>query len=503
MRIHVLAICVLAACASPSAVEIELAPSVISSLDGTTTLTALLVDDNATPTSGQAVHVAVAYTDRNGMTHDVPAIDGKTNDRGVFVTTLSDLTWEGTGTVTVTSGAKVTGAATFAVLDRTPPKVTILNPTTDLHVGPGLPVDVQVHAVDEIGIASVSFDTDAAGGGTTRILASGTTDTTLTFRITVPANQTGTIQLFALAQDLSGNRAAAVPLTLTIDPTISIATAPGLMGTLLTDGTATQLVNPRAIAMSSKDNLLYVADQAGTGVCNPSCVWQVDPSTGAVGATPVVVGLGEIEEVTFDATADNLYISDRQNRVVQLAWNGTNAYVTQTVCDNVAQNPPQDPYHLVVDATLGVLAVEGNNKEVVRLATCAPTTTAAAFSMNANFDSPRGIAAGAAGEFYVSDNNRGQVYKMTNAGALTTFETNVQGAYGMEWLGASATTFASSLMVAATGDRIVASTTGHGPLAAVYLRNGPIDLTIAAGTMYIVTTPGNTLRGRIYKVTGF
>ena len=58
-------------------------------------------------------------------------------------------------------------------------------------------------------------------------------------------------------------------------------------------------------------------------------------------------------------------------------------------------------------------------------------------------------------------------------------------------------------MVAATSDRIVASTTGHGPLAAVYLRNGPIDLTIAAGTMYIVTTPGNTLRGRIYKVTGF
>ncbi|MGE5186358.1 MAG: hypothetical protein ACM31C_30090 [Acidobacteriota bacterium] len=497
----------LAACAgTPNGIEITLSPSVISSLDGTTEVSALVAADS-TPISDAAVAMTVTYTDRNGTTHDVPATKGKTDVRGVYHATLTGLTWEGTGSVTISDG-KLTGTATFAVLDRTPPKVTILPPTSDLKVGPGLPLDVQVHVTDEIGVSQVYFDgtNNINNGQRSTVIASGAPDVTVTFHTNVPqgAMNGQTIELHALASDLSGNLAAAPPVTLTVDSSISIATAGGLSGSLLTDGTATQLVNPRAIALSSKDGKLYVADQAGTGVCNPSCVWQVDATTGAVTSTPVVVGLGQIEEVAFDATADNMYISDRQSRVVQLAWNGTNAYVTQTVCDNLAQNPPQDPYHLVIDATLGILVVDGNQKEVYQAALpCAATTTATQLTNNSNFDSPRGMAAGAAGEFYVSDNNRNEVFKMTSTGTLSQFQGGIEAPYGMEWLAGGTTQFANTLMVAATGNRTVVSTTGNGTVAAVYLRNGPIDLTVASGTMYIVTEPGNNIRGRIYKVTGF
>ncbi len=502
MRISLLYALGLAACAgSPTTVEVQLAPSLISSLDGTTEISAIVAAES-TPLEGMAVTATITYTDRNGTAHDVAPMAGKTDARGVFHATLTGLTWEGTGTVTVATG-KVTGAATFAVLDRTPPKVTILPPTTDLHVGPGLPLDVQVHVTDEIGVSEVTLaGTGGIDGGGTTVIASGSTDATVTFRMNVNPNaNTGpTIQLQALASDLSGNLAAATPVTLTVDPTITIATPPGLSGSLLTDGTATQLVNPRAIGLSPHDNMLYVADQAGTGACNPSCVWQIDPTSGAITATPFYVGTGQVEEVAFDATGDNIYISDRSNKVVRLTWNGT-AYATATTCDDTTQQRPQDPYHLVFDATLGILVVDGNRNQVERLATCATTTVGTDFAMNPNFDAPRGIAAGAAGEFYVSDNNRDQVYKMTNAGALSGFE-NIRQPWGMEWLAGGTSPFANTLLVASQGDRIIASTTGKGALAATYLRNPPIDLTVAGGTMYIVVQPFAGTHGRVYKVTG-
>ena len=495
---------VVAACAgSPNTVEVTLSPSLISSLDGTTEISAIVAADS-TPLADVAVSATVTYTDRNGTAHDVMAPAGKTDQRGAFHATLTGLTWEGTGTVTLAAG-KITGDATFAVLDRTPPKITILPPTTDSKVGPGLPVDIQVHVTDEIGVSEVTLDGGLLGGAQTTVIASGSQDATVTFRMFVPVNATAgpNIHLHALASDLSGNLAAAAEVVLTVDPAISIATPPGLMGSLLTDGSALQLANPRGIAFSSHDGHLYVADQANADPCSPSCVWRVDAATGAIDAAPVFVGTGEVEEVAFDATTDNMYISDRSNRVVRLTWNGSTAYATPTVCDDTSQQKPQDPYHLLFDATLGILVVDGNQKQVMQLATCATTTVGTNFAMNPNFDTPRGIAAGAAGEFYVSDAGREVIYKMTNTGALTTFETRINQPYGMEWLAGGASQFKDSLLVASTADRTIESTTGKGPLAATYLRNSPIDLTLASGTLYIVTTPSATNRGRIFKVTGF
>ena len=493
----------LGACAGPpNTVEVSLAPAVISSLDGRTTVSAIAADDT-TPVGDTAMRIQIDYVDRNGTPHVIDAVDGKTNERGVFTTTLEGLRWDGTGKVTVTAGAD-SGEAVFAVLDRTPPKVTILPPTTDNRVGPGLPIDVRVHVTDEIGVGQVILDTTAGGGGGGRssTLVSGTQDGTVTFRIDVPngAQPGPTIVLYALVTDLSGNSAAAMPLTLTVDPSITIATPPGLTGSLLTNGSNAQLNDPRSIASSPKDSRLYVADVAG-GACANHCIWQVDPATGAVNPTPVFVGVGVIEGVAFDATGDNLYYTDRQDRTGRLTWNGI-AYTAPVLCNDAGAQRPGDPFHLVFDPTLGLLTPDDNGQELVRISTCATTTTGVNFT-NYNFDKPRGIALGSAGEIYVSDEAADKVVRVDRtSGAVTVFEARIQAPYGIEWLATGTSPYAGSLMVA-SGDRVIESTKGLGALATAYLRNTPIDLAFLGGTMFVLTSPSQNNRGRIFKVTGF
>lgn len=506
MRIpSLLPLSLVAACAGdPSVIYVELSPPVISSLEGTTTVTAL-ISDGVEPLADTAVRVSTAYTDRNGAPHEIAPIEGTTDARGVLRAPLEGLAWDGVGIVTVEAGG-VESVATFSVLDRTPPKIEILPPTTDRRVGPGLPLDVQVRVTDEIGVSEVVLDTNGPIQGNTRstLVASGTPDTTLTFRTSIPAGaQAGpTIELHALASDLSGNFAAASAMTLTVDPAIVIATPPGLMGGLLADGSAQQLVNPRSLVVSPKDGRIYVADQAQTGACNPSCIWRVDATTGAVDAAPVVVGAGLLEGVALDATGDNLYYTDRQNRTGRLSWNGA-AYATPVLCNDAAQQRPQDPYHLVVDPTLGLLVADDNSQELVRIATCAPTTVGATFSVNASFDRALGVALGAAGELYVSDVGRDRISRVDRTtGAVTLFQANVNEPHGLEWIGGTSP-WADSLMVAELGDRVVTSTKGTGTRSAAYLRNAPVDLAIAGGTLYILTAPGANNRGRIYKVGGF
>lgn len=495
----------LAACTgTPNNIEVALAPEVISSLDGSTTMSAIVID-NAEPIAGQSVQVAIDYIDRNGTAHAIDGISGKTNERGVFTAKIGGLLWDGTGTVTVTGGGNLSGEATFSVLDRTPPKVAILSPTTDNKVGPGLPIDVQVHVADEIGVSQVILDTTGFRAGVNArntTLVSGALDSTVTFRLNVPngAQAGDQLHLYALATDLSGNSATAMSLTLTVDPTIAIATPPGLAGSLLVAGTSASLNDPRAIASSPKDGKLYVSDVAG-GSCNNRCIWQVDPATGAITTTPVFVGIGVIEGVAFDATGDNLYYTDRQNRTGRLTWNGS-SYANATPCNDIATQSPQDPYHLVFDPTLGLLTVDDNRKEVVRVSTCAITTNGTKFT-NHNFDQPRGIALNPAGEIYVSDLGREQIVKVDRTnGSATVFETRIANPYGVEWLSTGITQFANSLIVASR-DRVIESTKGNGTLAAAYLRNTPIDLAFAGGTMYVLTSASANNRGAIFKVTGF
>jgi DNA-binding beta-propeller fold protein YncE len=505
-------------CADPTAnaVLIEVAPSIVSSLDGTATAQIMVVADQ-TPMADESVRVSVAYEDRNGVVHEVPAVTGTTNDRGAFDARLEGLTWEGTGTVTaevmdgdavaMAGGAPIAASATFSVLDRTPPTVTILPPTSDLHVGQGLPLIVEVHVQDEIGISEVFLE---AAGELERlrstVVASGSGDSTLAFRLDIPNNALPgpTITLYALAADLSGNLSAAEPVVLTVDPAVALATAAGLSGALVSDGTNQFLDDPRALAVSPKDGMIYVADNSGNSPCNGACIRRVDPATGTVQGGALHVGAGTMEGVAFDAAGDNLYFTDRQDRLGRMSWDSVNSvYQNAVFCNDPNAQDPRDPYHLVHDGSLGVLFADAQDQRLRQELAC--TGQAPADFSQQSFDEPRGVALSASGEIYVSDFNRDAVYHVDRStGAVSQFEDqSLREPYGLDWMGASTTRFADSLMVAVSGDNMVVSTQGAGSVPAAYLRNTPIDVAVAGGTMYILTRPSNGDRGRIFAVSGF
>jgi hypothetical protein len=221
-------------------ITVSLAPEVISSLDGNLQVHVEAIADRQ-PGVKKNVEVAVKYTDRNGAAHMVTAIDGVTDEKGSFDAAFTGLTWDGYGTVTASvlaggpgssplmiGGAPLSAEATFSVLDRTPPKVTITPPTgNNIHTGvQGNQVDnlISVHVTDEIGVSNVLFQTDQTNNqngvnirGRSQIIASGAADTTVMFDVTAGNAQVGqTVTFYALATDLSGNQAAATPITVTV-----------------------------------------------------------------------------------------------------------------------------------------------------------------------------------------------------------------------------------------------------------------------------------------------
>ena len=221
MKLRLLALVPLVGCAADANdVIVTLQPEVISSQDGILGVNALVLGDNA-PKESQAVTISVDYKDRNGTAHTVAPFDGKTDKSGAVDASFMGLIWDGTGTVTVQVGTKgPSGTATFAVLDRTPPVATIMPPAA---ARINTDVTVNVHVTDEIGISQVWFEVSAiqgAQGGQggqrqrSTVVASGSTDAMIPFDFQVPDTATvgSTITLYALAEDLSGNQAAAAPV---------------------------------------------------------------------------------------------------------------------------------------------------------------------------------------------------------------------------------------------------------------------------------------------------
>ncbi|MBA3395325.1 MAG: hypothetical protein H0T89_21935 [Deltaproteobacteria bacterium] len=118
------------------------------------------------------------------------------------------------------AGTTIEASATFAVLDRTAPQVTI-TPPASTQVRAGADLKILVRVVDEIGISRVLFETAGiVTGDDSTVVASGTMDTSLSFDVSVPDNATvgSKITLYALAADLSQNEGAAAPVTLTVVP---------------------------------------------------------------------------------------------------------------------------------------------------------------------------------------------------------------------------------------------------------------------------------------------
>jgi hypothetical protein len=222
----------LAACgADTNSVSVDLAPDVISSIDGTLTVRATAFADRE-PVADERIGITVDYTDRNGTAHPIAGVDDVTDESGAASFTLTGFTFDGIGEITASvlsggpgseplqvDGQPLAATATFAVLDRTPPVVTIVPPANN-QISVNQDLRISVHVTDEIGISEVFFETSSSNGTNrdrSTVVASGSMDATVSFDVNAQDNQIGSqITLFALAADLSGNQAAAAPVTLDV-----------------------------------------------------------------------------------------------------------------------------------------------------------------------------------------------------------------------------------------------------------------------------------------------
>jgi hypothetical protein len=214
----------LGACATTNDVAIELAPDLISSIDGRLAVHVLALSDRD-PVADDKIDVTVDYTDRNGTAHAIDPLTGKMDANGAFEGTFEGLKWDGTGTVTATvhgGDGEVAGTATFAVLDRTPPVITITPPSV-FRINQD--TTVTVHITDEIGISQVYFEAAFSGNGgngngnrqRSTVVSSGLLDANLSFDLRAQDTQVGaTVTLYALGSDLSGNQAAAKPVSIVV-----------------------------------------------------------------------------------------------------------------------------------------------------------------------------------------------------------------------------------------------------------------------------------------------
>ena len=214
----------LAACATTNDVAVELAPDLVSSIDGRLSVHVLALSDRD-PVGGDKIEVSLDYTDRNGTAHVIAPLAGSIDDNGAFEGTFEGLKWDGSGTVTALvhgGDGDVTGTATFAVLDRSPPVVTI-TPPAQIRINQD--ATISVHVTDEIGISQVQFEASFSGNGgngngnrqRSTVVSSGKLDATLTFNVQAQDTQVGaTLTLYALGSDLSGNQAAATPVSVTV-----------------------------------------------------------------------------------------------------------------------------------------------------------------------------------------------------------------------------------------------------------------------------------------------
>lgn len=519
--------------AKADAVLVELAPNVVSSAEGSLHVRARVFDASA-PLVGWTVRIQISYVDRNGGVRTFAGPTGETDRTGALEHIFEGLYWEGSGTVTAEvldelgqpyigrNDVAVRGEATFSVLDRSPPVITIQGVGADNKVGPGLPIDVPVTVSDEIGVSQVFFE--AFGEANTfdsTLIASGSTGATVTFSFDVPGGALSgpTITLYAMAEDLSGNRSAAVPVVLTVDPTISIAVPPGFTGTEITNLGTT----PTALAVSPMldggVNYVYVADDAGAA-CGNRCLRKIDPTTGAVADTIALVNAeftGFPLGLAFDATGAFAYVMEGgvgnpDSGLWRLEFQAGMGYTALTPCNVLVGNNFADPFHAIVDGT-DVVFVDAGDERIKKFAVAdcdgtgdATDVTGAIFAQFGGGNG-WGITQIPASDYLSSDEGNDLIYRsVPGTGATTVYETgggvspaSLNAPIGVDWLAGGATSYADSLFVANSGSQRVVSTRGNFTTRSfATLRNDPLDLGFFGGNLFIVT-----VNGRVYRVGGF
>ncbi len=328
-----------------------------------------------------------------------------------------------------TAGFSFFGAAAPSLL------ITTLDAGGDAIVGPGAPA------------LAVSLKGVSPGSGIA-VTAAGAANPNR-FTLTSTALGAATLAVTATpASTLAGPPlVASVPL-ISVTRTTTIAGDPGVGHGGFTDGTGTaaSFLFPTGLAYDSKDNNLYVTDQANCAIRRVTTAGVVTTIAGAgQNACTFVDGTGNAATfnnptgLAYDSADGNLYVTDQTNCAIRRV---TTAGVVTTVAGTAANCGSADgtgsaasfnnPSFIAYDSSNGDLYVtDTGNCTIRQVTTTGVVTTIAGTAAScgssdgtgpvANFDHPLGIAYDSGnGRLYVTDTYNCTIRQVTTAGVVTT-----------------------------------------------------------------------------------
>ncbi len=269
--------------------------------------------------------------------------------------------------------------------------------------------------------------------------------------------------------DSSNNRVRKVSTS----GTITTVAGNGSFGYSGDGGPATnsRLSSPTGVAVDAAGNL-YIADTSNhrvrkvsasgtiTTVAGSGTTGSFDNGYSGDGGPATDAQLAYPSGVAVDA-AGNLYIADSiNNRVRKVSASGTITTIAGSGTTGYAGGgysgdggPATDarlnyPSGVAVDAAGNLYIADGNNHRVRKVSTSGTITTVAGNgnrgysgdggpAINADLDSPYGVAVDTVGNLYIADTDNSQVRKVSTLGTITTVAGN--GTYGFSGDGGPAT----------------------------------------------------------------
>lgn len=394
------------------------------------TLSKYTTDAYAQPDAVPSVVVAHTVRDGHGNVIAAPAGTGCTisasSGAAINGVTLAvdPLVVKGTFPVTCSfmDGATlVADTETLTVIDLRPPVTTITEPVNDTHFAINTDFTVSVRGQDVVAVSELTAQLVGLGVNATQsqLLGSLAKDATVSFTFTTPGPTDfgGTMTLFGLGADGSGNLSNASAVTIVVAPFDELAT--GAKASLVFEDVAVAFGEPRAIAADPTSAAASPRFQIGDRTAGAGTIWTLSCSGTPLACTrsTFATALGNVRGVEWDATGSFLWAS-----VGSCARKFNPAGTEVMACGSASCpgslgcfliSPPAFPgdagnpatvEHLVFGDAPFLYVADSGNDHVRRINTATNTVQATPFSSDPLLVNPTGLEYDAAmNRFFVSD----------------------------------------------------------------------------------------------------